>query len=276
MNIQQFASMCSCLSCSFVFTSVACAGLVVDLTTVGSEGSIGDGIYRQFDGGSTGTGVINSFAQIKPHGNDTMSSGYNTTVNDVLDNGHSDNFNRSIFLDTVPVVSIAGEPHREFLLDVNGADQGPVNGSVISLDEIQVFVGGTANSSVDTFTGGILDHDGTLIYQMDEVMDNWVAIDYDLNSGSGSGDIIFYLLDSLFTPFDGSEVVTLYSEFGQQGVDSPGVAAGDYGQNAGFEEWAVQEAGVVPVPEPSAGLLAAIGVMLCGCRSNLSGRRKRH
>ena len=49
-------------------------------------------------------------------------------------------------------------------------------------------------------------------------MDNWVALDYSLNTGSGSGDMFLYVLDSVFDPYDGGDVVTLYSLFGQQGV----------------------------------------------------------
>jgi hypothetical protein len=194
---------------------VASATIILDLTTEDAEGTINGAIYRQTDSQPTGTGFIDSFVQIQPQGNEETSEAYNTTVNNVLDNGMTNNFNHSIFVGDVPVVDIGGTLYREFLLDVN-ENRGQGN-EFISLDEVQIFIGGTANSNVDTFTMGVLDHDGTLVYRMDEGMDNWVALDFSLGSGSGSGDMFLYVLDSLFDPFADDDVVTLYSAFGQQG-----------------------------------------------------------
>ncbi len=237
------------------------ATTIVDLTSVGSSGTINGAIYEQIDSQSTGTGTIQTFAQIQAQGNNDEQSGYNTTVNNTLDNGAPDNFNRSIILAGVPVTTISNVEYRQFLLDVNEADQGPASGRFISLDEVQVFVGGTANNSVESLDGsGILEHDGTLVYQMDAGMDNWVALDFQLNSGSGSGDMFLNVPNSLFAAYADSDVVTLYSEFGQQGVDPSngmgGNFTGDFGSSAGFEEWAVV------IPEPASVVVLALG-MLC-------------
>jgi hypothetical protein len=58
-------------------------------------------------------------------------------------------------------------------------------------------VGGTPNASSGTFTGGILDHDGTLVYRMDGLEDSWVALGYSLNNGSSPADMLLYIEMSL-------------------------------------------------------------------------------
>jgi len=247
--------------------SIASASITLNLTTVGSSGTINGALYQQIDPQSTGTGTIDSFAQIG--GNTDQTQGYNTTENGTLDNGSPDNFNHSITLGIVPIVSIGGIDYRQFLLDVNENSGGTVfNDRFISLDEVQLFVGGTANSNVETFNGsGVLNHNGTLVYRMDGpgTDNNWVALDFQLNSGSGSGDMFLNVPVSLFAGFSNSDVVTLYSEFGQQGeVSAPnaaGVPQGNYGNSDGFEEWAVREATGV-IPEPTAFLVWAL---LIGC-----------
>jgi len=215
--------------------------VVVDLTAASNSGTINGAIYQQIDPQSTGTGVINSFARIQPGGSATTSSGYNTTENNIFDTGNTDTFNHAITLGDVPIVNLSGTNYRQFLLDINENTGG--GEEFISLDEIQIFAGGTANSNVTTFNGsGVLNHDGTLVYRMDAGMDNWGAMDDALNSGSGSGDMFLYVLDSLFSSFADSADVTLYSVFGLQGVDPtavPAVPSGNYGVSDGYEEWAV-------------------------------------
>jgi hypothetical protein len=241
----------------FILTGVALAlatansraATILDLTTAGSSGTINSAIYQQVANQSTGTGTIDSFAQISPQGNNTTARAYNTTVNNTLNNGASDNFNHSITLADVPLVMISGTPYRQFLLDINESSGG--GDEFLSLDDVQVFVGGTANSSIDTFVGTLLDHGGTLVYSMDAGMDNWVALNYGLNSGSGSGDMLLSIPQAAFDGFAGTSVVTLYSQFGLQGVN-PGSFVGNFGASAGFEEWAL-----LAVPEPASwGLLA--------------------
>jgi hypothetical protein len=244
------------------------AATIVDLTSAGSSGVIGGAIYEQSPMQSTGTGTINTFVQVQAQGNNTTQHGYNTTVNNTLDNGNSDNFNHAITLGEVPIVTKAGVNYREFFLDVNEADQGPAMGRYISLDEVQIFVGGTPNSNVTTFTAGVLDHDGTLVYRMDDGMDNWVALDFQLNSGSGSGDMHLYVPNALFSGFANTDTVVLYSAFGFQGVNPPnglgGNFVGDFGASSGFEEWAVRNVVPTSVPEPGTIATLALGMIALG------------
>jgi hypothetical protein len=232
---------------------------IVDLTIPGNSGAINGALFEQVDSGSTGTGVIDSFVQQQPGGNGTTSHAYNTTSNNILNNASSNNFNHSIFLGNVSIVARGNRLYREFFLDIN--ESGGGGDEFLSLDEVQIFVGGTANSSVTTFTGPILNHDGTLVYRMDNGADNWVALDYSLNAGSGSGDMILLVPNNLFRDHASTDVVTLYSRFGLQGTNPVGFV-GRFGSSGGFEEWALRDppifAAGVPELMPSSVALTAL------------------
>lgn len=240
----------------FTFAALAARtpAAVIDLTTAGASGVINGAIYKQIDVQSSGTGNIDSFVEQSPQGNGTTSRAYNTTVNNIFDNKSPDNFNHSITLGEVPIALLSGTPYREFMLDINESSGN--DDEFISLDEVQLFVGGTANSSVATLLAALLQHDGTLVYRMDAGGDNWVALDYSIGSGSGSGDMFLYVPQSVFVGFPGAAIVTLYSQFGLQGVDPVGFT-GNFGGSDGFEEWALLD----PVPEPTACLLAVAAAL---------------
>ncbi|MBI4355957.1 MAG: PEP-CTERM sorting domain-containing protein [Candidatus Omnitrophica bacterium] len=185
-----------------------------------------------------------------------------------LDNGASDVFNHAIMITDVPRVTIDGIQYREFLLDIN--QNASDNPSLLSLDEIQIFLSGTANQSVETFTGGILDlTDASLVYRLDAGSDSWIKMNYTLNHGSGSGDMFAYIPETLFANvYTGSnKFVYLYSRFGENHVN-----------NDGFEEWAVREGGG-PEPGPDAGPTipepTSLFLMGTGLLSWLGARRLR-
>jgi hypothetical protein len=213
----------------------------VDLTTEGASGTIHDAIYVQVDPNATGTGLIESFVRIQT--NDAVEHGYNTDARPLqYDENNSPQFTRSLPLSYVPIVDIGGTLYREFLLDINENNTSP--DKYLSLDEVEIYL---------ESTGDLLGHPGSftnLIYDMNPgTEDNYVLLDYSLNSGSGSGDMFLYVENDLFT---GGDYVYLYSKFGENARNE-----------AGFEEWAVRTAEPLPrIPAPGALLLASLGVGL--------------
>jgi hypothetical protein len=193
---------------------------VLDLTAHGSSGEINGALFQQYDARPTGTGLIDSFLRIQgASSKNGTQQGYNTDARPLqFDENKSPQFTRSLRAADLPDVDIGGVLYKEFLLDINQKSSQPY----LSLDRVQIFTSGDPkltgyDAAAHTFPGR------TPIYDMDAGGDNAVKLDYRLNTGSGSGDMLLYLPSRLFA----GEYVTLYSQFG-----------GQYAANAGFQEWA--------------------------------------
>ncbi len=191
----------------------------LDLTTSGSIGTVNDAIYRQFDAQPTGSGVIDSFVRIQSN-KGAVQQGYNTDHRSVQFNENtSPQFTRSLTVDALPVVNIGGVNYREFLLDINQKASQPF----VSLDEVRIYVGNGGDlfgydANTQTLAGM------SAVYDLDAGGDNWIKLNARLNQGSGKGDMLMYIPDSLFV---GGTHVYLYSKFGV-----------NFAPSAGFEEWA--------------------------------------
>jgi len=211
-----------------------------DLTTAGSTATINGAIFTQ-GVELSGTGRFPAFVQVT--GNDTVHDAYNTTVNNVLDNGGSNTFNHEILLSDVSEVNCGTQAAPvvcyEFLLDINedNAQSGGVEGDkYLSLDLLQIYTSPNGNSN--TTNPATL---GTLEYTMG--IDNHVGLDFTLGTGSGRADMSVWIPKSLF-PASESVFVYLYSSFGSVGLIPGGalyggLPAGNYGASDGFEEWAL-------------------------------------
>jgi hypothetical protein len=246
----------------------------LNLQTAGSTGAIGGAIFVQ-GAQLSGTGVFPAFTQVTGLGNPTdsiVNDGYNTTVNDVLDNGSSDQFNFTLTLSQMVTVSYQGRNYFQFFLDINESNN--ATDKYLSLDELRVFSGPVALNQSTTDVDGIAPFPlGTLRYDMDAGGNNGILLNYDLETGSGRADMVF--LVPTWTG-NATDAVYLYSKFGVLGTGTPtcnhtggvtggasgcGVAGANFGNSDGFEEWALGTGGSV-IPEPSTYALYALGATM--------------
>jgi hypothetical protein len=208
-----------------LFGASAASAVDVDLTTAGASGTIGAGSFIQIHQQPTGTGVIDPFVRIQ---NNRQEQGFNSDVlplgGDLVDVKPGP-WTHSIKVSDLVPVTYQGVLSARFLLDINQTGANPL----LSLDALQIYTAPTGDlaSNASLFTQN-------LIYDMGA--GNRVLLDFSLESGSGSGDMYFYLPYSLFAGL-GDQFLYLYSEFG--------ASDGDYASNDGYEEWAHL---VFPVP----------------------------
>lgn len=213
--------------------------------TTGCSVTINGAFFTTTDNQSTGTGVIQSFVRIQANGDE---DGHNTSGRPLAnDEQSSPQFTRNLQVSEVPIVvnptGAAPGSYYEFLLDINQSSGG--DAELLSLDEIIICTsnsGGLVESSAGANDGC---PSGTIAYSLDLGADNWLKLDYSLNSGSGSGDLFMYVPTSFF---GAGSFVYLYSAFGTH-----------YVSNDGFEEWAVRSQTPL-VPEPATMLLFGLGI----------------
>lgn len=217
--------------------AVPATAATFDLTAGGTT-TINGAIFTTSSNQSTGTGVIQSFVRVQDNG---IADGYNTSGRPMFygDTNTSPTFTHDLALSDVPLVTIGGVSYREFLLDINQTSANPL----LSLDMLQFATSGTggATTAWGTF--------GTQVYTLGA---NELVLNYDLNNGSGSGDLFVYVPNAVF---GNASYVYLYSMFGAKG--------GNYAENDGFEEWAVRNPTVAAIPEPEtyALMMAGLGAM---------------
>lgn len=218
------------------------ADMMLDLTTSGATASINGAWFYEAHAASTGSGVIDSFVRIST--NDPIEEGYNTSYRPLeFDENSSPTFTHNLLLSDVPIVNLGGTDYREFLLDINQNKSG--DGRLLSLDEIEIYLAGAGD--LTGYPAGL----GTKIWELDYgTTNNWIKMDYSLNTGSGSGDMFAYIPNSLFT---GGDYIYLYSLFGQ-----------NFPNTASFEEWAVRIVDTPVVPAPGAVFLGVLGLGVAG------------
>src|SRR5262249_15406227 len=270
---------------ALVFASAqARAEWILDLMSKGNAYNLaagtagGTSTFQQTDPQTTGTGVLDSFVRIQANGSE---QGINTDAklpdnsNPLLKDVTAGNFTHSLQIASLttfknPKGLPAGD-YFKFVLDINQ------NGNnLLSLNQLQLYI--TGDKALTTLAGA------TKVYDLDNAGASTplgstpaatgsgpgyeIQLDYALNSGSGSGDMFFWVNKSIL---DGQDLtknpyLVLYSQFG--------TPPGAYGSNDGFEEWAAYTStpGVpLGLPAPASLILFAIGG---GCCFGAYRRRK--
>lgn len=256
------------LSAALLLPSIASADFIVMTDKDTANATINGAIYSVGSAGS-GTGIFPSFVRIQ---DSPTEEGYNTTVNNVLDNTSDDTHNYEIQAGNIAVTTIGGKQYFVFQVDLNESAGGNPDNGYISLDSLKIYTSNIPNQSVTD-----PDDLGTLRYNMDAGTDNTILLDYKLFPGSGKSDLVVFI--PVWDPIAVGDYVYLYSAFGGAGVIVAGTYTGnltgggtytnpegDYGTSDGFEEWAFNLGGepLSPVPAPASLLLAATGILGLG------------
>lgn len=218
-----------------------------------ADGYINDAYFTRTLAQSTGTGVINPFVRLQDNG---VADGYNADARPVMpDVNNSGQFTRDLKLSSVPILSINNISYYEFLLDINQTAANPF----LSLDKIEIYTRSSPLGTANTLAA-LTGPGSTPRYSLGA--GNEILLDYNLNNGSGSGDMLAYIPTSLFGPE--TDYLYFYSQFGGKGTIGTGQDRISYEENDGFEEWAVKERST-PTTVPDGGAtVALLGVGLVG------------
>jgi hypothetical protein len=198
---------------------------------------------------TTGTGVIDPFLSIQAG---TTESGFNLDQGD-LDTKRDGQYTRTQRVSDLQTITVAGIEYYAFLIDINEPNNA---NSLLSIDTIKIFT--SAGNNLLTSLSS-LQTQGTLQFNVDSTDPNVTLLYDDLNSGSGQGDLAFFVPTSILAGVSSNDYFYLYQEFGNFG--------GAYGSDSGFEE--TRHAGditFVPIPETNGliPILAVLGVVVAG------------
>jgi len=263
------------------FTTTALGGgagtAVVDLATYTSinngvqRGAVVNGALLLQGSVGSGSGNYRRLFQVGANGRETTEDGYNRAV---TTNKNGSTFNESISNGFDPLLRL-GE-----LLEVNGyyffaLDTNENNNATdkwISLDEIQVYVGGSVDPDTLPNTPSTLGSLGTKVWDLQgEQTDgshNTIMLNDTLQSGSGTDNMHLLLPTSIFSGFAADSYIYMYVSHGVLGTqDSPtGQVFDGFDISGGFEEWSTftntsgnpPEIIDYPIPEPSGAALVII------------------
>ncbi len=242
----------------FILTAQPATAGLYDLTS-SNKVSIYDAWFYTSDWRATGTGKMDSFVRLID-GSGAIEEGYNTSYRQKhktdpnfpqFQENSSPQHTHSLLLSDIPIVTIGNATYLEFLLDINqigknDPKEGSLSSSLLSLDALKIYQ--SNDGELNSYPTGW----GNPIYDLDEETDNWIVLDADFNTGSGSGDMIAYIPTSILN--NGFSYIYLYSKFGIH-----------YPNNDGFEEWGIWN-GTGAIPVPGAVLLGLIGMAVAGAK----------
>jgi len=250
---------------ALMLVSVSAFAETIDLTNKGSgsaSAQIGGTYLAVWSAAQpTGTGYIDPFLRVNNQGNQgTTEEGYNVDCPNAASCPLQDiagKWTRTVNVANIPTVVIGGVTYREFFLDINQTSSNPK----ISLNQVQLFLSSSpapltlTATTPTTNSAAVLSFPGANeIFRMSGNGANVdvIQMDYSLNNGSGSGDMLFYVNNNLFTG-PNTQFVTLYSQFG--------TPSGTFASNDGFEEWAFRPGNQIPSPEPVSLVLIGTGLV---------------
>ena len=275
--------------CALVFFGLPAGATVINLTTSHTATGVGGtcvgvatdtcGIFVNVDAQSTGTGVIDPFYTVQANGTE---QGFNTDAPGSspdydMKRGSGTAFTQAIRVSDFGLVDVNGNPcngcatpYIRFALDIN--ESGGNNDEFLSIDTLQIWVKGTNDTTSTTFAA-LTASGATKIYDLDGLNANVVYTDFRLNSGSGSGDVLFYVPYSAFAGHT-TDWLYVWGQYGLTGivangaigcngsnVSNVGTKDCQYSSSDGFEEWARLEGPGGPVPEPLTSALVGGGLI---------------
>lgn len=252
---------------SLAFVATLCAmavgpasATILDLTTLNAIGSINGAIFQQTNIAPTGTGVIEPFLRVQGPGSGGSEQGVNSDGPYTMDEKAGIWTHSILVSDLGSGLDPYGNLSLRLYLDINESGNPPQ--PLLGLDRLMIFVADSPNFNTLADLQNPLN--ATLIYDLDAppAGDSAVHLNYDLNPGSGGGDMAAYIPYNLFSGHT-SQYFYLYNQFGGEG--------GDWGINDGFEEWNKVDGPSTVIPEPATLLLLGGGLLGAG----LIRRRRR-
>lgn len=238
---------------------------IVDLVNndVGTVDTIyGTAIFQTVSPKPAGSGFVDNmsdvFLTMRANGSE---QGYNTDAKRAPYDVQRDStrFNNTLQLSQLQTTTVNGVDYFQFVIDINEPNGGTK--SLISLDQLKLFT--STDPSKSTMN---IESLGIKRFDLDLPSDSFIKYD-DQNSGSGEGDIAFFIPTAAF--YDpaslglnlpvakSTDYLYLYAQFGAN-------ISADFETGGGYEEfWTAQ--GLTPVPEvstavPLAGILLLAGL----------------
>lgn len=226
----------------------------VNLTTLGSQGTINGAIFQQGSPHPDSGGFIDPFLTVQSRG---VEQGYNTNARPVqfADESRSPFLTHAIRLSDIPEVSINGVDYRVFILDINQDRAHPL----LSLDELQIFEGNAGNLTGYNAAAGQLDGISPLYDLNAGGGSNWVELNSRLSRGYADMTVYVPDADFLKSATSTNPYVYLYSQFGVHEA-----------ANGGAEQWAVQKPRG-PAPASLSGFVTKSGGVAAGVMVTLTG-----
>jgi hypothetical protein len=196
-----------------------------------------------------GTGIFDPFLTIQASGTE---QGFNSVTQPLDTKRAPVDTHELTKLQLVTSTTQTGVEYYSFLLDVNESNN-PLT-SFITVDALKIYTSPTMLGTLSE-----LETSGTLRFNLDANEDNTLVYN-DANSGSGEGDIAFFVPVSAFVGVPDNYFVYIYQQFGATAVAGPPA-----GSNGGFEETSLA-ADLIIVPEVGSlvPLMAVLGAVFAG------------